>query len=578
MYDGSCSTAIKKGEVHYIHHGGVSADDLTGLRALVKESGIPAVSTVSDDELLEMVRCSANDQQQQPNQKSLGACADDSVTLATSLAMSPKLPSGGSMVENSPSAGQRRLSLVQFNGVLQNMDRRQRMNSRSEAGDPFRHQREEEEFADALLDQYDGASAPGSTCGWGGGTTSGSEDRGAVGSPVTTATNRQRSIAINVLQQRLVDAGVPNAMKMFLQPGAMGSSYGDEDVISIRDVQAAVSTNDYADRRRSFKLPAGTAAALLLGGGIGSAGGSSLVDSATLFRRLGGDPEDSAMHVNRVSMLRLLRGSGLSEGEIAAYRYILERLDPPNINFDRFILEVVPLVDVYATGSGGNQGASSSTNSGPATSAAGSLSRADSSVLRRIQSQRGVLGEVGEDDVDDLLDDGDGLDEDDENGTTPRRHKVPKAQLQVALAIAMAGANRRSSLPGTEQLKIKIHKLLGEHVAKSRPDCTFPKPLTHLLRLDIGALSAFVLERRAHIRNTAVFLGPLAMRVLRVLDRAIVALRTHVTTCRVCCNNGRDSPSASCGSSPVARKEAANCTKPHFSMNRLPDPSPRRRV
>jgi hypothetical protein len=582
MYDGSAAAATKKGELHFILHGGVQSDDLASLRHLVRESGVPAVSDMTDLELTEAVRGAS-----QPSDARLFSADenDDPRDFGQFLSSGGTAGKTNSGTAELSAVAPRRLTLTQFSGVIASVERRQRLNSRPDALDPNRHQREEDEFADALMEQVDGAHCPSETDTKRG---AGDDARAPASSLGIGAAGRLRSIGMSVLHQRLVSAGMPLALRVFLPPGS--TTYDDDDCITLRDVQAAVSGDSGGlDRRRGsgfFKQHS-------IGGG--GAGNGGFMDSATLFRRLGGDPEDSAVYVNRISMLRLLKASGLAEADVTAYRQIIERIDPPNVNFDRFINEIVPQVDVFASGdhsfrSGGASATSSPLRPSPGSPAAQTLRSSPSfgrqdeaEQLRRTRSRGRADNELDLDDsrpndecttsdADDIL----VLDED--PGEKTNRAKVKKAQMSVMIAIATAGASNRARMSGAETVKVKIRKLLGEHVARSHQDCTFPKSLTHLLRLDVVVLSAFVIERRSHIRSAAAFLGPVAMRVLRVLDRVIALLRSHHSGCRVCYDSEVDSLNLSATqdrsglSGALAR---VPCTSsPKFHLSRLP-PVPR---
>lgn len=554
----SMSLRLRRLEQSYLANGGVSPNDLTEIKKLLQDNGIPVA--ISDAKLAESVRIHFEHHPQKhipPH--------DSNKLLRSDSSCSLKSPHEGDIVSppfRSPRSGaydsRRRMSLSEYTALADDVRRQSLRFAQQNDEDDLETQLATETGGEGAVDLQAASQRSGNirvmalamTAGQRFQTDNGlqptpntSDDEASAYDDMDLLASRTgvnideesevsaKSISLRNIQRRLDSVGLSQGISVIVGDGPRRR-------FKVREKVTLTKLNDIMTRGGPLTLAASANSPSTVGWrsavqplahpGSGSPL-SSVIDSATLFRRLGGDPSSDASAISRDRALHLLSSSsgvGLMVAEARAYRHVLESRTDDRLTFYAF-LDVISDVDMLLSAAAPAAHQPQMMLSSPLTNSESSprfaddrmsLSEGPPSPTEQQEAQSQVLPSS--------------------IGGVFRSSAATVHEAAAAFLYNLSLVNRRKSVVSqSERLRQKLRKTLNDHVARTHRDCTFVKGLVYLLRLDVQLLDTFVLRFRSRVRAVGSIAAPMssviASRMLRAVERVSAMLKAH-QTCQVC--------------------------------------------
>jgi hypothetical protein len=360
----------------------------------------------------------------------------------------------------------------------------------------------------------------------------------------------QRGVSLRVIQKRLQSVGLAEQAMTTITGHTSRKHYRMNDKLTFDRLKEVIELGKSDSSSSLTPSPKkGDAFRSVVRSAFGA-----VMDGATLFRRFGGDPTDQNSCLSKDRILGILAASrnpvGLSRSESNAYRDAIEAHESTRLDFDAF-LDAIGAADMATGGSsgigfsGGHYGseddeglgdsrrgrrhrhAPSKKNDGvgapmasnqdatlmPTASVALDLPTITTSDFFPAQLTSSQSGNYAGQRATDIA--------------------IHDAAAAFFLHVAQNRRKTQNSVLPSEKLRQKLSKTLNDHLAKTHRSCTFARGLVYVLRLDTQLLNAFVLRAKGRLRGNTFSPFALALKVLRAIERTVVALRAH-QTCQVC--------------------------------------------
>jgi hypothetical protein len=312
------------------------------------------------------------------------------------------------------------------------------------------------------------------------------------------------------------EGGDPNEQSMLRRTGRLRRSR-DSSSKNSDTIFRALSFLPHSEARRSSTTSAATTSFHNVRLRV-----SEDIGPTTLFRRLGGNPEDPRSVISKTTALRKLQAGrcGLEGEELASFQRVLERSWRLSFTFDQFFDEIVfhATNDVLLS------------PSEDATSSDSDVSSGSSEILELEVGRTFSRARLDTSSVADDL------------SFAYPSSPVNKGLNTVAFGNAMAafmtfGTRRKmAEISPAERLQIRLRKILTNHISKTERNCTFPPGIKHILRLDVKLLWAFVVQCRALLRAGLLPQLSISIRAVRALEKAVQLLKSH-ESCQGCALN-----------------------------------------
>ncbi|CUG90329.1 Hypothetical protein, putative [Bodo saltans] len=361
-----------------------------------------------------------------------------------------------------------------------------------------------------------------------------------------------RGVSLRVIQKRLQSVGLAEQAMTTITGHSSRKHYRLNDKLTFDRLKEVIELGKSDSSTHTPSPRKGDAFRNVVRSAFGA-----VMDGATLFRRFGGDPTDHNSCVSKDRILGVLAASrnpvGLSRSESNAYRDAIEACESTRLDFDAF-LEAIGVADMAIGGGGISSGGAamlSDDEEGLGDSKRGRRHRPHGSSKKKDGSNALLPTSSAQDanltpnpsvaehpmmiTASDFFPPQSATLVQSGNYSAQRANDIAIHDAAAAFFSHLSQNRRKTQnlvLP-SEKLRQKLSKTLNDHLAKTHRSCTFAKGLVYVLRLDVQLLNAFVLRSKGRLRGNTFSPFALALKVLKAIERTVVALRAH-QTCQVC--------------------------------------------